>query len=142
MIGEERWPGIRFPWRTPEEIWYTDTTWGMQGWNSGWMWICGLVPIMALVLTLRVGKARFRDAPSWIGRLSKSRCRLEGRCFPGMKGKLIPSSCWSDRSSRTWSMCPQLNRSSLIGKNGHQCQDSESPSGATQDRRNSAHVPL
>ena len=23
---------------------------GMQGWNSGWMWICGLVLIVALVL--------------------------------------------------------------------------------------------
>ena len=26
---------------------------GMQGWNSGWMWICGLVLIVALVLILR-----------------------------------------------------------------------------------------
>jgi hypothetical protein len=60
---------------------------------------------------------RFSDKAPQTGRPSKNRCRLEGRCFPGMKGRLIPSSCWSDRSSRTWSMCPQLNRSSQIGEN-------------------------
>ena len=63
MIGEERWPGFRFPWLTPEEIWCTDTTLGMQGWNSGLMRIFGLVLIVALVLTPRVGEARFRHAP-------------------------------------------------------------------------------
>jgi hypothetical protein len=26
---------------------------GMQGWNSGWMWICGFVLIVALVLVFR-----------------------------------------------------------------------------------------
>jgi Mg2+ and Co2+ transporter CorA len=29
---------------------------GMQGWNNGWMWICGLVLIVALVLILRARK--------------------------------------------------------------------------------------
>jgi hypothetical protein len=31
----------------------------MQGWNYGWMWICGLVLIVALVLILR---ARYNQA--------------------------------------------------------------------------------
>jgi Mg2+ and Co2+ transporter CorA len=29
---------------------------GMQGWNYGWMWICGLVLIVALILILRARK--------------------------------------------------------------------------------------
>lgn len=26
---------------------------GMQGWNTGWMWICGLVLIVAVALIVR-----------------------------------------------------------------------------------------
>jgi hypothetical protein len=29
---------------------------GMSGWNYGWMWICGLVLIVAIVLLLRARK--------------------------------------------------------------------------------------
>jgi hypothetical protein len=29
---------------------------GMSGWNNGWMWLCGLVLIVVLVLVLRACK--------------------------------------------------------------------------------------
>ena len=79
-------------------------------------------------------------APVWTGRSSKNRCRQEGRCFPGMTVRLISGSCWSGRSSRTWSMC--LNGTGVLGSGntGHQCQDSESPGGGTQSRMCSAYV--
>jgi predicted ATPase len=55
---------------------------GMQGWNSGLMWICGLVLIVALVLTPRVGEARFRHAPEVDRPTIQEQVQAGGTVFP------------------------------------------------------------
>jgi predicted ATPase len=60
----------------------------MQGWNSGFMRICGLVLIVALVLTPRVGEASFRHAPE------VDRPTIQEQVQAG--GTVLP---WHDRES-------------------------------------------